>query len=50
MLECIAGLVSEHPLTGNVLTDPTHRRTLEKRTLFSRFHHFDLDRAGRRPF
>ena len=50
MLECIAGLVSELPLAVNLLTGPTHCRTLQQRLFMLCFDHFDLDRAARRPF
>ena len=48
MFQCIAGLVSEHRSAVNVLTGFTHWITLQKCTLMLRFHHFDLDQAGRR--
>ena len=44
------GLVSEHPSAVNVLAGPAHYRTLQRRTFILRFHHSELDRAGRRPF
>ena len=44
------GLFSEHPAAVNVLTDPTRRRTLQKRTFILRFHHYGLGRRGKRPF
>ena len=50
MLKRIAGLVSKHRLAVKVLTDPIHCRTLQRRNFILRFRHFDLDRAGRRPF
>ena len=45
-----AGLVSEHPAAVNVLTDPAHCRTLQKRPFILRFHHHGLRRCGKRPF
>ena len=50
ILECIAGLVSEHPSVVNVLMNPTHCRTLQQRTFLLHFHHSDKEKAVEQGF
>ena len=42
------GLLSEHPSAINVLTCPTHCRTLQKQTFIVRFQHTGIDRARKK--
>ena len=50
VLECIARLALEHLLAVNMLTGPKHLRNPPKGTFILRFHHSDIDKAGKRPF
>ena len=48
-LKCIAGFVSEHPSVVNVFTCPKHSWSLQENNFILLFHHFDIDRAEKRP-
>ena len=41
LFKCITGLVSENPLTVNVLTSPKNSWNLQKSTFILLFHHFE---------
>ena len=50
LLECIAGPISEHPSSVNVLVGPKDCRSLQQTTSLPVFHHSDIDKARKRFF